>query len=196
MSNLDNARKQHLAFTLNDFAGNKTLDGIELLGKALPCRVTATTGQIVTVAFELQVPFAMPPATMPIATGVYDWLPVQVGDQGLAVAADVYLGGISGLGGGTANLSRRANLTALVYVPISNKSWKPPGGDGNMRIIQGPDGVRLQDSGGHTVVTLDNDGNITLSGTVTITGNLTVKGSTTTVQNLDIQGTESGGGST
>lgn len=152
----DNSQKTPLARSLNLFAEKKVLDAISLLGKALPCHVVAVAGQIVTVAFDVaNVPFTIPTVKMPIDTWIYDWIPVQVGTRGLTVPSDVYLGGASGLGGGTADLSTRANLSTLSFVPVANASWAPPGGDATKRVVQGPTGVRLQDMGGAAIGVLD-----------------------------------------
>lgn len=136
--------------TNTNLAGSRrALEAIQNIGRALPCRVTAISGQIVTVAFQLQgTPYTLPEVTMPIATSIYDWLPIQVGDQGYTQAADAYLGGISGLGGGIADLTQPGNLAALVFVPVANSGWSAPGGDSNMRVTQGPDGVLVQDQTG------------------------------------------------
>ena len=108
----------------------------------------AVKGQIVQVAFDVLQPLAsggnvqLPPTTIPIATSAYDWVPIQVGDKGYTVAADTYMGGVSGLGGGVADLSSRGNLTNLVFHPVANSNWTPGGGaSGDMRVITGPGGV-------------------------------------------------------
>lgn len=111
----------------------------------MPCSVVSVSGQIVKVKFELNAaPFTLPPVTLPIATSIYDWLPVQVGDAGVTLPADYYLGGISGLGGGVADLRQHGNLSTLVFQPISNKSWSVP--DASQRVVQGPGGVLVRDT--------------------------------------------------
>lgn len=156
-----NARKSPLGLSLNQFAQKKIADAIAQLGGELPCRVIAVAGQIVTVSFEIDsAPFTLPQVSMPIATSVYDWIPVQVGDRGLTSTSDVYLGGVSGLGGGVADLSRPGNLGALMFVPVANAGWLPPaqtGGnaDPNVRVVQGPAGVLIQDQAGTVTVRVD-----------------------------------------
>ena len=160
----DNAQKTPLGLALNQFAQRKILDAIRTLGRALPCRVVAVSGQIVTVAFEIQSPtFTLPTVAMPIATSVYDWLPVQEGDQGYTAPADAYLGGVSGLGGGVAALTLPGNLSALVFVPVSNAAWEPPGGDPDMRVVQGPDGVLIQDLSGAVLASFSKTDGISMS---------------------------------
>lgn len=132
-----NDRKTHLAVALDNASRSRAGDAIQILGKALPCRITKIEGQIVTVAFEINSPFTLPEVRMPIHTSVYDWIPLAVGDKGVAVPTDAYLGGISGLGGGTADLSTRANLATHKFHPVTNTAWMPPGGgDQDDRILQ------------------------------------------------------------
>lgn len=160
----DNAERLWFQNSLNQIAIERAAEAIEQLGRALPCSVVSVSGQIVTVQFEVSsAPFTLPQITIPVATGKYDWQPIQKGDTGITQPADVYLGGISGLGGGTADLTRRGNLSTLVFVPVSNKAWTVP--NANQRVVQGPEGVLLQ--------TLDgtNSVNIAASGvTITVGG--------------------------
>ena len=162
--------KNPLAESLNLIAQQRAADAIQALGQALPCHVVAVAGQIVTVAFDTVTPGqTLPQVKMPILTSPYDWLPVQVGDKGVTVPSDVYLGGVSGLGGGTATLAPVGNLSALVFAPVANAAWSTT--YQNYRVVQGPDGVVLQTLDGAVVLKLDATG-------VTITGNLTVTGDT------------------
>ena len=115
----DNAEKLWLQDSLNRTAINRAADAIARLGKALPCRVTAVSGSIVTVEFEVSSQWTLPAVTIPKAEGPWIRSPTQVGDYGLTVPADAYLGGISGLGGGVANMVPRGNLTALAWVPVA-----------------------------------------------------------------------------
>lgn len=159
----NNAQKLPFAQSISRFAEKKVADAIHILGKALPCHVTAVAGQIVTVAFDITDPvFTLPSITIPINTSVYDWLPIQIGDKGFTAPSDVYLGGVSGLGGGVAGLTLQGNLTALVFTPVSNASWAPPGGDPNMRVIQGPDGVLAQTMDGEASVKII-DGSVVIT---------------------------------
>ena len=141
------AQKVPLVASLNPFAEAKALAAIRQLGRSLPCSVVAVSGQIVTVKIEVNDPIfnTMPQLTIPIATSVYDWLPVQIGDRGVARASEVYLGGISGLGGGVADLTTRGNLTAVVFEPIAHATWTVP--NPNQRVVQGLAGVHLKEVG-------------------------------------------------
>lgn len=167
----DNSRKTPLAYGLHDFADQKTDDAIQLLGKALPCHVTKIEGQLVTVAFDAKGPWTLPEVTMPISTNNTDWLPIQVGDRGNAVPGDLYLGGVSGQGGGTADFFKRSNLSTLWFSPVSNKAWTPPG-DGNQddRIISSPKGVLLVGKNGTAKLYVDDNGHIVITGDLRVSG--------------------------
>ena len=144
----DNQRKTPLLYGLHKHASQKADDAVQILGKALPCHVVKIEGQIVTVAFDVDGPFTLPQVKMPIHTSAYDWLGLQVGDKGAAVPIDVYLGGVSGMGGGKADLTQRANLSTHRFVPITNNTWKPPGnGDQDDRILTTKKGVLLVGAG-------------------------------------------------
>jgi hypothetical protein len=148
-----NAQKTPLARSLNDFAAGRAQNAIQRLGKVLPCSVVKVAGAIVTVKFEVrEAPFTLPHATMPVFGPEYIRYPIQVGDKGMAVAADAYLGEMSGLGVGSADLSQRANLSQLVFLPHGHAKWFPV--DGNAVVLYGPNGVVLRDQFGSCTLTL------------------------------------------
>lgn len=159
MPGSNNALKTPLATALNRLAAQRSSDAAQALSKSLPCAVVSRKGQVVTVKVSMQSggvggPWSIQQLIVPIHTSVYDWLPISKDDLGLLVPSDFYLGGISGLGGGVADYAQRGNLTALAFLPVANSAWVAPGGTGNdmFRIVQGPDGVILQDTDGKTVV--------------------------------------------
>ena len=80
---------------------------------------------------------------MPVMWAEYIRIPVQAGMLGWLLSSDVYLGGVSGLGGGTADLTRRPNLSNLVFSPIGNKNWGASE-DPSKLILYGPDGAVLR----------------------------------------------------
>jgi len=140
-----NAQKTHFALEQNKFAQQKALQAIAKLGRALPCQVIAVSGSIVTV--ELQVdtaPYVIGPLTMPVATSHYFFEPIQIGDLGVTIPADAYLGGVDGLGGGAPTLLLPATLSALVFQPVANKAWIPT--DPTKAEFFGPSGVILRDA--------------------------------------------------
>lgn len=152
---MDNAQKIAIARSQNEFAKKKVLDGIQLTGKDLPCSVVSLSGWIVTVKFELDAaPWTLPNVTVPVDSSEYDYLPLQVGDPGVVRAADARLGGLSGLGGGTAKLKATpGNLSTLVFSPFGKKAWSPPGNP-NLRVVQGPDGVLIRDLASNSTILL------------------------------------------
>lgn len=145
--NSGNAERLWLQDTLNQVAVTRAAEAIQQLGQALPCRVVAVSGSIVTVAFELTSPWTLPQITIPKLESAWIRSPTQVGDLGMTVPADVYLGGISGLGGGTADATRRGNLSTLAWLPVSNNGSPPI--NQTQAQIQGPNGVILQTSDGN-----------------------------------------------
>lgn len=159
--NTHDGLKNPLMESMNRVSIQRASDALELQGMALPCHVTAVQGQIVTVAFDVVTDQTLPSVTIPVAASPYFWQPVQIGDKGVTVPADAYLGGVSGLGGGTAQLAQQpANLTALVFVPVANKAATVP--DSAQAVVQGANGVLLRALTGSTKIDITPDG-ITLS---------------------------------
>jgi len=166
----DNFLKLWVQKSANRMATNRAKQAINTLGRALPCRVVAVSGAIVTVAFEVNAaPWTLPNITIPKAESPWVRMPTQVGDKGYTVPSDVYLGGNSGLGGGTATMAPVGNLSALVFVPVSNNASPPV--DQNAAQVQGPNGAIIQTTQGNTskIVTDQNGTTITYgSNTITI----------------------------
>jgi len=141
-----------LAPALNAFAEKAINDAFQLTGKGLPCSVVSVSGSIVTVKFEVNSQFTLPDVTVPLFGPEYIRYPIQIGDKGAVVPFDAYLGGMSGLGGGVADLTQRANLSTLVFLPIGNKLWTSV--DPNAVTIYGPNGVVLRDNRSNSIITL------------------------------------------
>ena len=144
----DNSQKTAFALTSNAWASRRIGDAIQLAGKALPAQVVDIPEPgvpIVTVKFLLTGIFTLPVVTLPVAGAIYFRPPTAVGDLGAVFPLDVYLGGVSGLGGGVADLTQRANLSTLVWFAVGNKNWSPV--DPNVFTLFGPGGVTLRDSG-------------------------------------------------
>lgn len=154
---LDTSQKTPYARAINQFAENKVRDAIALEGKAIPASVTAVAGSIVTVKFELNAAYPLPSVTIPMAGSEYIRIPVQVGDKGMVTPSDFYLGGVSGLGGGTAGVNLPANLSALVFIAISNKGWSTAE-DPNKVILYGPNGAILRTVDKTAMVNVDPNG--------------------------------------
>lgn len=176
MSN--NSQKTPLAQSLNRFAEKKWNDAFQLTGKALPCSVVSVSGAIMTVKFEVNTTFTLPNVTIPLIGPEYIRYPIQKGDMGVVFPADARLSGVSGIGGGVADLSMPANLTALVFLPCSNMNWTTV--DPQAVTIYGPNGVALRDTGSESKVVITPSGiAMTTSGsiTATATGSATINAS-------------------
>lgn len=176
---MGNSQKIPFVQSLNQAATKRALDTIQILGKALPCSVVSVSNSIVTVKFELQhVPYTLPNVTMPMFGPEYIRYPIQVGCKGVAFPADCSLRDMSGLGSGVADLSKVANLAALVFFPIGNKGWTPTD-DPNAVVIYGPDGVVLRDIGKTAIVTVVPNSITGTAQTITLNGNVIINGSIT-----------------
>jgi hypothetical protein len=181
----DNFSKLWLQKSQNQLAINRAAQEIQKQGRALPCRVTAVSGSVVTVEFEMDTsPWTLPPVTIPKAESNWVRMPTQVGDLGYTAPADVYLGGISGLGKGIARFIRRGNLSNLVFTPVSNANSPPI--DPNAAQVQGPNGAIIRTTAGTTSSIVTNASGTTITfGTTTFVVNesgitLTVDGQTFT----------------
>lgn len=201
--------KKPLNLSLPRAIRERVQDGKQLSGQEWPCTVKAVNGALVTVVFEVSSGFTLPQVTCPIAESFYVRLPVQVGDQGMVMAASTRLGGVTGLGAGLAPLSEPSNLGGLVYVPLGNKNWTTI--DPNAVVINAPNGAKLRTFNGASIVIIDTDqvkiqqGDVTVEitgGVVTVTadhvvvnasdstfnGNLIVNGNATVSENVEIGG--------
>ena len=132
----------------------------------MPCHVKAVDGAIVTVSFDIvstdpNQPVTLPDVTCPIFGPEYIRYPIQVGDLGVVIPIDFYIGGVSGLGGGVANFTQRGNLSTLVFFPIGNANWTASD-DANALVMYGPDGVILRPENTKDLVKVE-PGKITLS---------------------------------
>lgn len=164
-----NAQKTPALQSLNRIAYKGAANSTSILGKTLPCSVTKVQGSIVTVKFEVNAaPFTLPPATMPVFGPEYIRYPIQIGCKGMAIAANAYLGGMSGLGAGVATLAEPPNLSALVFLPFGNVDFSAV--DGNALVLYGPDGAVIRDIGGNCVLTISDSGTATLQGNLHVTG--------------------------
>ena len=168
-SNLD---KLWLQDSLNQAAIARVKDAIGNLGQSLPCRVVAINQSLVTVAFEVNAaPLTLPQITIPKAESPWIRMPTQVGDLGITIPADVYIASISGQSTGTPDMTPPGNLSALVFLPVSNLNSPPI--DLNAAQVQGPNGVILKTTTGTTCSVILNTSGITCtygSTAITMTG--------------------------
>lgn len=132
--------------SLNRFTSGKIGDAANLIGKSFPASVIAVNPNktIVSVKFEVKLDTPIPMIQCPVGTSEYVRLPIQKGDKGFVIPADIYMGGMSGIGGGVATLDQQPNLTNLVWFPCGNIDFSDRG-DNDMLVGYGPDGVVLSD---------------------------------------------------
>lgn len=126
---MDNFLKTPFTQAMTVFAQGKVGDGQQLQSKTLPCTVSAVvTPGIVTVNFEVQSIFTIPNMTVPVLKPPYMTYPIQPGDKGLFLSADVLTGGLSGLGAGAANLSMPGNLSAghFIWLGTTDETTSDP----------------------------------------------------------------------
>ncbi|KFD04248.1 hypothetical protein [Raoultella planticola] len=148
--------KLNFASSMNRFTERKIENAFQKSGKVLPASVVKQTGNMITVSFELRdIPYVLPQVTIPLFGPQYIRYPMQPGDKGIVIPADTYIGGVSGQGGGIADMTPPANLSALVFLPISNTEWQSV--DGQVVTVYGPDGVTLRDSENNTTFLLKPD---------------------------------------
>lgn len=167
----NNSQKTHLVKSLSGFAAKKAADAIAVLGKALPASVVSVDGSIVTVRFEIQSGFTLPDVTCPLAGAEYVRYPIQPGCPGVVFPADARLGGVTGLGGGTATLVRPANLAALTFFPLGNADWADSGDPDALVLYGEAGGVVVRTKDGSVYLKVTNNG-IEMRGNVTIIGKL------------------------
>lgn len=149
-------QKLNFGRSMNRFAEKKVEDALQKAGKILPASVVKQDGQMITVAFELRdTPFVLPQVTVPLFGPQYIRYPMQPGDKGIVIPADTYLGGVSGLGGGIADLTPPDNLSSLLFLPISNTEWEAV--DGQVVTIYGPEGVTIRDAASNSTFLLTPD---------------------------------------
>ena len=150
----DNSLKTPLGSSLNALAIQRASDAIRITGRAWPASVVAANGAIVTVRFEFSqaVQANLPQVTIPLLGAEYIRYPIQPGDKGMVLPADAYLGGMSGLGGGAADLTQPANLSALVFVPFGNTAWSTV--DPHAVTVYAPNGVVTRDTESKSITTL------------------------------------------
>ena len=181
-----NSQKIPVALSLHQAMNRSAENRVSLISKCLPCSVVSVEGAIITVKFEVKSdPIVLPQVKMPLFGPEYIRYPIQTGDKGFAISADAYLGQMSGLGEGTADLSIQPNLSTLSFMPCGNKNWETV--DANAVTIYGPNGVVVRDTQKNCTLTLTPDGYTIDLGTNPLdatTGSITVTAGGTVTLNL------------
>ena len=170
---MDNSARLWFQKSINDLAKRRVAQALAASGgTALPCSVVSVNGAVVTVKFEVNAsPWTLPEITIPKLESNWIRMPTQVGDLGWCLPADAFLGGVSGLGSGVADLATPGNLEALVFAPISHKSSPPI--DQNAAQIQGPNGAIIRTTTGTTSSVVTNASGTTITfgpNTLTVNG--------------------------
>ena len=190
---MSDALKTPYGRRVNELALKRAGDAIQLEGKALPCSVVSGNGTFVIVKFEVQSVYTLPQVRVPVATSEYFRMPIQPGCKGVVIPADTYIGGVTGLGGGIAKLTRQANLATLIFVPVGTTAF--PNVPNNYAVVYGPTGVIIRDQASKTTVTVNASGvTIQLTG-----GNVTVLGGDVIADGISLKthrhtGVQPGGG--
>jgi hypothetical protein len=154
---LRNAQKTPLAISLGNATQSKIQDAVSLLGKTLPAEVVSVNGAIVTVSLLIRSSFTLPQITVPLAGSEYFRAPIQPGCTGIVLPASVYIGGVTGLGGGVADSSLPGNLSALVFLPLGSKNFSTTD-DPNAAVVYGPDGSIIRTADKSSAVTVNASG--------------------------------------
>jgi hypothetical protein len=146
-----------------------------LVGKNLPCKITAVNGSIVEAKADVSSGYTIPKIKIPHVGAEWIRYPTQKDDKGMFISADASLNTISGLGGGKTDLVRQGNLTPLAFLPIGNANWVPTP-NSNYLVMYGKTGVRIQSTvNAETYIELTASG-IAIHGDITITGKITANG--------------------
>ncbi len=205
---VDSAQKVPLARSLEAFGLRKAQSAIDLLGQSLPASVVAVPSSgIVKVKVELtNLPFTISEITVPVFGSEYLRIPIQPGMKGAVMAFDYYLGGMTGLGGGTADLTPRPNLSNLVFAPLGNTAWSVTE-DPNAVVLYGPDGIILRDAQGRIKLFLQPakaeldlpigvpfviNGNVQINGALALSGLITAPNGSLYTGDIHTSGTVTG----
>ena len=175
---MDNSRKLPIFSSIGQAARQQAVRSDNLAGKAMPASVASVNGAAVTVNFEVQTGYPLPKISVPILGSEYIRLPIQPGCKGMVISSDYYLGAMTGLGTGAADMKRRGNLGNLVFVPLGSQSWASV--DGDVLTMYGVSGVTITDKdGGNSSVTLTEDSAVLKCGDASVTcsgGKVSVSG--------------------
>lgn len=150
---MSNSQKYPPLQALSELINNLIDNKLSIKGRQLPCYVIAVQNQFVTVRFDLLPDGVVyPEITIPILTWEYIRIPVQIGNKGITLAADVSLRNVSKQEG-VANRSVLPSLTPLFFVPVSNVQWSKE--DGKKVVIVGPEGAIIKTKDGNNIITVD-----------------------------------------
>ena len=165
---MDQSRKLPIFQNLVETARQQSQRTEHMSPRTMPASVVSVSGQIVTVKFEVKSEFNLPQIQVPIFGSEYIRIPVQPGCKGILIPSDYYLGGISGLGAGTATLAKQGNLSNLSFFPIGNKNWSSV--DKDTLTLYGVKGVEIMDKqGGNSLISIKDDAISMTNGSSSVT---------------------------
>lgn len=152
---MSSGQKYPFNVALSEMIGRKTADDNAIGGRLLPAHVTAVSGQIVTVKFDVlpEQGVVYPSVTVPVATFPYIRYPIQVGDKGVTLCAEVSLANQCGLGKGLPSRAAPPSMAALYFIPLAHVDFSEV--DPNKITLYGPDGAILRTEGFESSVTVD-----------------------------------------
>lgn len=148
----DNSLKTPLYQSIPKAIQSRIVDAVQLTGKALPCHVTAVSGALITVQFDVNSVYTLPQVTIPLFGPEYIRYPIKAGDLGVVIPVDAEISVTSGQGGGVADLTAPANLEALLFMPIGSKKWVAV--DPAQVDIYAPNGIKIHDTNSGAVINL------------------------------------------
>ena len=161
----DLAQKKPLNEMLNEWWNLKGDSYDQLQGRAIPAEIVGVdpTNTIATVKFNIVDDVAtFPQVTCAIATSEWLVAPLLAGTKGFVVSAQLYLGGVTGLGDGQATLDQLPNMSTMVFIPLGNVDFNEVP-DPEMTWIRGPKGIILQDKDGTAILEIEKDKGITIN---------------------------------
>lgn len=160
----NNFSKLWIQKLLNSNSILRAQEEIQSTGRALPCTVTAVTGSIVTVSFGSKI-WTIPDVDIPKAESPWSRMSTQVGDKGIVLPADRYIGSLSGLGSDLD--SAPGNLSSLIFLPVSNATSNPDDPDASQ--LMGPNGAIIRTEDGTAVVKVSKTGIVSTFGNASST---------------------------
>lgn len=154
------SEKNPISVSLSALINEAISNAFSTKGKCWPCTVkrvlTEAGGQTVEVSYDVQPnPGEIIPTTiMSVATFEYIRFPVQVGDRGFTLCADVSLREVTGRGTGTPRQVRAPNFNALVFFPVATLDYFDIN-EPRRIVLYGPDGGVLRTAEGQSCVEVD-----------------------------------------
>src|ERR1700751_6166414 len=121
---MDNVQKLSFVTLMHDFVRTQAQNHFHDVPKSLPCHVSKILeNDFLELTFDVTGPFTLPKITVKQSFSKYHREQTQVGDKGYITANNTYLGGSSGMSGGTSSMYPRGKLTTGAFQPVSEKQF-------------------------------------------------------------------------